>query len=110
MNHVASDIGIHQKYLPSKHIQSQQNLTKIEDWTLATEAKLNVGKSKVLIFNFTDNFPFSTRLYMDNVLLEIISETNLLGTIVSADLKWYQNTEMLIAENDIIAETLFLQS
>ena len=95
-NHVASDIGIHQKYLPSEHIQSQQNLTKIEEWTVATKAKLNVGKSKVLIFNFTDNFQFSTRLYMENVLLEIISETKLLGTIVSADLKWHQNTEMLV--------------
>ena len=28
--------------------------------------------------------------------MEIISETKLLGTIVSADLKWHQNTEMLI--------------
>ena len=95
-NHVASDIGIHQQYLPSEHIQSQQNLNKIEEWTLANKAKLNVGKSKVLIFNFTENFQFTTRLYMENILMEIISETKLLGTIVSADLKWHQNTEMLI--------------
>ena len=33
-NHVASDIGINQKYLPSEYIQSQQNLNEIEEWTL----------------------------------------------------------------------------
>ena len=53
-NHVASDIGINQKYLPSEHIQSQ-NLNKIEEWTLANKANQNVVKSKVLIFNFTKN-------------------------------------------------------
>ena len=48
-----------------------------------------------MIFNFTD-LRFSTRLYLENTLLEEISETKLLGTIVSSDMKWHKNTELLV--------------
>ena len=68
-NQVASDIGINQKYLPSVHIQFQKYLDQIEQWTLSNKAKLNVAKSKVMIFNFTEDFQFSTRLYLENTLL-----------------------------------------
>ena len=95
-NHVASDIGQNQKYLPSENILSQQYLNKIETWTEANKMKLNVRKSNVMIFNFTDDFQFSTRLYLENTLLEIISDTKLLGTVISSDLKWHKNTEMLV--------------
>ena len=97
-NHVASDIGIEQKFPPSQNFQSQDYLTSIEDWTEQNKMKLNVKKSQVMIFNFTKEFQFSTRLYMENTLLEIIPQTKLLGTILSSDLKWYANTEMLITK------------
>ena len=51
------------------------------------------------IFNFTEDFQFSTRLYLENKLLEIINETKLLGTIITTDLKWYKNTEMLVKKS-----------
>ena len=35
-------------------------------------------------------------MYLDNVLLETIRETKLLGTIVQSDLKWSKNTEMIV--------------
>ena len=95
-NHVASDIGINQKYLPNEHPQSQSYLNKIEQWTHANKMKLNVDKSKVMIFNFTDNHQFATRLYMEGVLLDTITHTKLLGTIVQSDLKWSKNTDMIV--------------
>ena len=58
--------------------------------------KLNVDKSKVMIFNFTDNHQFATRLYMEGVLLDTITHTKLLGTIVQSDLKWSKNTDMIV--------------
>ena len=60
---------------------------------------MRLEKNKVIVFNFTENFQFSTRLYLENTLLEIINETKLLGTIISSDLKWYQNTEMLVKKS-----------
>ena len=86
-HHVASDIGIDQKFLPSENTHSQQYLNQIENWTILNKSKLNVKKSHVMIFNFTEDFQFSTRLYLENKLLEIINETKLLGTIITTDLK-----------------------
>ena len=60
---------------------------------------MRLEKNKVIVFNFTEDFQFSTRLYLENTLLEIINETKLLGTIISSDLKWYQNTEMLVKKS-----------
>ena len=98
-HHVASDIGIDQKFLPSENTHSQQYLNQIENWTILNKSKLNVKKSHVMIFNFTEDFKFSTRLYLENKLLEIINETKLLGTIITTDLKWYKNTEMLVKKS-----------
>ena len=65
-NHVASDIGIEQKYLPTGNFESQQYLKNIELWTDANKMKLNVKKSEIMIFNFTEDYQFSARLHMDS--------------------------------------------
>ena len=49
-----------------------------------------------MIFNFTDNFQFNTRLSLNNENIEIVDNTKLLGVIVSNDLKWKKNTEYLV--------------
>ena len=85
-----------QKFLPSQNFQSQDYLTTIEDWTEQNIMKLNLKKNKVMILNFTNDFQFSTRLYMEDTLLEIIPQTKLLGTILSSDMKSHDNTEMLV--------------
>ena len=95
-NHVASDIGIGQKYLHPKNLNSQGYLDEVERWTEDNLMKLNAKKSNVMIFNFTLDYQFSTRLYMENTLLQIVNETKLLGTIITSDLTWHANSEMLI--------------
>ena len=42
--------------------------------------KLNIDKSKIMIFNFTQNYQFTTRVSIDNTNLEVVNETKLLGT------------------------------
>ena len=49
-------------------------------------------KSNIMIFNFTRNNQFSTRLKMNGEVLPIIKETKLLGTVITDDLKWERNT------------------
>ena len=58
--------------------------------------KLNDKKTNVMIYNFTYKFQFSTRLYIENTLLEIINETKLLGTTLTTNLCWTKNTKILI--------------
>ena len=70
-------------------------MDNICNWTESKKMLLNEGKSKIMIFNFTKNFQFSTRILMNEKLLEIIHETRILGTILSSDLKWHKNTQYL---------------
>ena len=94
--HVASDIGIGQLFIPSENLKSQSHMNEISSWTELNKIKLNKSKSKCMIFNRTRNYQFSTRLTLDSTLLETIHETRLLGTIVSSDLTWHKNTQLLI--------------
>ena len=58
--------------------------------------KLNTEKSKIMIFNFTHNHQFTTRVKLDNVNLDVVNDTKLLGTHITNDLKWDLNTYHLV--------------
>ena len=49
-----------------------------------------------MIFNFTDNFQFATRLELKGKNIEIVDRLNILGTIVRSDLSWDDNCNLLI--------------
>ena len=57
---------------------------------------INQKKTKALIFNFTDKYQFTTRLSLNNEIIEIVPETKLLGMIIQNDLKWDSNTANLV--------------
>ena len=57
--------------------------------------RLNNEKTKVIVFNFTTNYQFSTRLYLEGALLEIVDQTTLLGTVLSLDITWWENTNSI---------------
>ena len=62
--------------------------------------KLNTAKSKVMIFNYTNNHQFTTRVKMDNVSLDVVEETNLLGTYITNNLKWDLNTKHIVRKSN----------
>ena len=41
-----------------------------------------------MIFNFTQNYQFTTRLELNGKNVEVVKEQKLLGTIIQNDLKW----------------------
>ena len=49
-----------------------------------------------MIFNFSNNYKFTTRLKVNNENLEIVNKTKLLGRILTDDLKWDENTTYLV--------------
>lgn len=93
---VPSDIKIGNKFIHSTHFQTQDHLNKISEWTKEKEMKLNCKKSNYMIFNFSKNYQFNTRLYMESNLLSQVKETRLLGVIISDNLKWHSNTASLV--------------
>ena len=78
----------------------QPHLDQIAAWTRENKMLLNKEKSKTMIFNFTKNFKFSTRLSLENVVLEETSETKLLGVLINNKLDWDSNTAQLIRKGN----------
>ena len=58
--------------------------------------KLNIRKTKNLIFNFSKKYQFTTKLNVDKENIEMVRETTLLGTVITDRLTWDRNTEELV--------------
>ena len=57
--------------------------------------KLNVKKTKNMLFNFSKKYQFSTNLTLMNENIEMVKETKLLGTIIKDQITRDRNTEEL---------------
>ena len=73
--HVASDIGIGQSYLPPASYSTQGTLDKISAWTIRNMMLLNEGKSNYIIFSRSQE-QFATRLTLNNVYLDMSWDRN----------------------------------
>ena len=51
-----------------------------------------------MIINFNKKYKFATRILMNNSLLETVSETKILGLILTHDLTWRRNTDNLVSK------------
>ena len=94
-SHVASDVGIHNQFLPSQNSTSQLSLDRINKWTEDHLMKLNSEKSQYMIFNYTENYQFNMRLNIDGQNLEQVSEKKLLGVLINDRLTWDDNTSLI---------------
>ena len=84
--HVANDIPENGYYMNPRNLLHQNYLDQIAAWAMKNKMLLKKEKSKTMIFNFTKNFKFSTRVSLENVAIEESSETKLLGVIINTKL------------------------
>ena len=84
--HVPSDVPIDTLWIPSENLQSQVYLDQIKEWTKNKKMLLNIDKTKLMIFNFTKLYQFSTRITIDGIPLQILEEVKLFGTILTSDM------------------------
>ena len=87
-SHVPSDIPTHHGYIQSEKLESQKNLELINEWTEKKKMELNYKKTKNMIFNFTKNHQFTTRINVNNNNIEVVKDFKILVTIITDDLKW----------------------
>ena len=87
-------------FIPSENLKTQDHLNKIQQWTNEKKMKLNVSKTKNIIFNFSKNMQFSTDIRLDGEMIETVSEAKLLGTVITNDLSWKKNTDKIIKESN----------
>ena len=89
--HIASDIGIDELYVPGASLSTQEVIGKICDWTSTNKMKLNEEKSHYMIFS-RSNTEFATRLTMNNKTLDRTEEVKLVGLWITTYLDWQKNT------------------
>ena len=90
--HVASDIGIDQQFLPADTYQTQEQLNFISNWTNENLMKLNEAKCKYMVFSRAKE-DFATRLTINQVNLDRINVTKLLGVWIDEDMSWSRNCQ-----------------
>ena len=95
---VPSNIPVTNNFIPSEHLKTQGNMERVDKWTDSKQMKLNIKKTKNIIFNFSRDKKFSTDIKLRNNVIETVSETKLLGTIITDDLKWNKNTDFIVKE------------
>ena len=95
-SHIPSDIPVHNQVIPPEKIKSQKWLNQINNWTENKKMLLNEAKTKTMIFNFTDNHQFITRLSVNSQDIKVFDNTKLLGTSLTNILKWDSNTNKIV--------------
>ena len=104
--HVPSDIPTDALFIPSENLKSKKHYQDIENWTEKNKMKLNTEKTKNMIFNYTNNYQFTTRLSLCDEKIEVLKSTKLLGTIISDDLKWDSNTKEIVRKANMSMQIL----
>ena len=62
--------------------------------------KLNIEKTKNIIFNFSKDNQFTTEIELDGKVIETVKETKLLGTVITDKLDWNRNTDKIVNESN----------
>ena len=88
--HVASDIGTDQLFLPPSSYSAQDKLNYISNWTNENLMKLNESKCSYMVFTKTQT-DFTTRRTINNSYLQRIEVQKILGVWISEDISWSKN-------------------
>ena len=103
---VPNDIGVHNQFIPPQNLMTQCWLNGISEWTKKQKMKINGNKTKCMVFNFSKKYQFSPRFEIDGDKIEVIDSTQLLGTIITSDLRWEENTNHIVKKSNSRMELL----
>ena len=92
--HVASDIGIDELYVPASSLKTQGNLDSIAQWTQCNQMMLNEQNSNYMVFSRSDT-EVATRLTLNGNTIDRIEEIKLVGVWLDTWLDWDKNTREL---------------
>ena len=97
---VSSNIPISNMKIPGENLKTQTYMNDIAKWTEDKKMKVNEKKTKNLIFNFSKNYQFSTDVKLKGENVETINSIKLLGTTITSDLRWNENTKLIVRSSN----------
>ena len=71
-------------------------LKKIKKYAVENKMKLNVAKTKLMLFNPCKSKDFMPELNFDNTRLDLVEKTKLLGVVLTSNLSWAENTQYIV--------------
>ena len=80
---VPSNISTSNLVISNDNLRTQEHLHRISEWTKDKKMKLDVEKTKNIIFNFSKDNQFTTEIELDGKVIETVKETKLLGTLLT---------------------------
>ena len=93
---IPSNIPVHNQFIPSDNLSTQKYLEDINTWTEENKMMINQKKTFNIQFNFTKEKQFTTDIVLKKEKLQTVSQTKLLGTIITDGLKWDENTKYIV--------------
>ena len=84
--------------LKTEHNIMQRDIAEFTEFIRKKNMKLNIQKSSVMRFNFSTKTDFFPRVEVEGEILQVVSESKILGIMVENSLKWKTHVEF-ICEN-----------
>ena len=73
-----------------------KELNNIKEYATANDMKLNLRKTKFMLFNQCKSIDFMPALNIDGADIELVEEMRLLGVVLTSDLKFSRNTKYIV--------------
>ena len=86
----------HRLKVESSRISDQLNKTLT--YAEKNGMKLNLDKTKLILFNTCLSRDFMPDIAVNNVRLDLVEQTKLLGVVITSDLKWEANTQYIVTK------------
>ena len=83
----------HQLKIEDSEVYKQ--LMEIQNYAKMNKMKLNIAKTKLMMFNPYKSKDFMPEFNINQTRIELVEEAKLLGVIISSDLSWAANTEYI---------------
>ena len=71
-------------------------IQNILEYAKLNDMKLNLKKSKFMLFNQCRNFDFMPSMQIDGCDIQLVESMRILGVVISTDMKFNRNTEYII--------------
>ena len=104
LSHVSSDLRAQPDtyrartghILKMKNSQVYQQLQKTQEYAIKNHMKLNLAKTKLMLFNPCKSKDFMPEMVVEGTRLDLVEQAKLLGVIVTSNLSWSANTDYIV--------------
>ena len=69
---------------------------KIQEYAKSNDMKINLKKTKFMLFNQCKSFDFMPSLELEGCQIDLVEDMKILGVMISSDMKFSKNTQYII--------------